>query len=395
MKSVFVTALFALGLFAQETDLRSLLDAAVRSDAAQMQLYDARARMLQQRGALLPGGVSVYAQAGYAEARDTPDNAVEYHVSVEKPFRTASTATIENLLGAGSELAVRLGRARLQNAVYGAYVDACTLQEELWLIEDAHSRGTAMEQLIRTGMEGGEFDRSAWLRSRLNVQTLTLRIDELKSRSAETLQRLGAATQTDITSLRCSDLSDTITLPPQQTLADAPLLLQLENRAAGADAMKAYRDTWLQEITVGAEYDDEMDVRRGIVFASIPLGFGSRIENDRESARLSALAAAAELRTMRRDLAARIAAFTSAQQTRKTNLQRLNDELIPEAYETTVLLQERFMGSEASYLEYIDSQKALFALLMEGVQLRASALKAEAELFAELGIAPHLQKDKL
>jgi len=29
------------------------------------------------------------------------------------------------------------------------------------------------------------------------------------------------------------------------------------------------------------------------------------------------------------------------------------------------------------------------------VQLRAAALKAEAELFAELGIAPHLQKDKL
>jgi outer membrane protein TolC len=384
----------AAALGAAPLSLQQLLDAAARSDAAQARQHTVRAAMLQQRNELLTDGFSLNAQGGYAKAKESADSAFEYHLSVESPVRTADTGSVERLLGAGAEIAVQLENARLQNTIYGYYIDACTFKEELWLLEDAKARGAQMEALIRTGMEGGEFDRSAWLRSRLNVQTLTLQIDELRSRYGATLEILGATVQLAPSELLCSDLPGTVALPQRHRFESAPLMQQLENRLAGANAMKSYRDTWLQEVTVGAGYDDEMDLRRGIVYASIPLGGGSRRDNEREAARQSALAAASELRTMRAALSARIASFTSAQQTRRTNLQRLNDELIPEAYETTDLLQERFMGSEASYLEYIDSQKALFALLMQGVQLRADALKAEAKLFAALGIAPSLKKDE-
>lgn len=396
MKRFALLAGVALNLIAQETDLSTLLDAVDTSHAAQALTYETQSQGLRQREELLPNGFSLNAQGGYADSKTTPDTAFEYHVSVDKPIRIADGSTVERLLGTGTEIAIQLGKSRLKNRVYGDYIDACMLQEELWLLEDARSRGEQMEALIHTGMEGGEFDRSAWLRSRLNVQTLTLQIDELNSRYNATLKRLAAATQLTVSAPLCSDLPDTIALPPQHRFDDAPLLRQLENRLNGADALADYRGAWLPEVIVGAGFDDEMDLNRGIVYARLPLGMGSRRENAREAARRSALGARARLQTMRAETAARITAFTTAQQTRKANLMRLNDELIPEAYETTDLLQERFMGSEASYLEYINSQKALFSLLMEGVQLRARALKAEAELFAELGIAPSpsLKKDE-
>lgn len=390
----FMALCMAATLSAAPLPLGTLLDAAAHADAAQAQSEAAKSAMLQQRSELLTDGPSLYAAGSYTTMKDATNEGGEYHVALEQPLRTARTDSLERLLGTEAALSVQLGHARLLNRVYGTYVDACTLQEELWLLEDAKLRGMQMETLIRTGMEGGEFDRSAWLRSRLNVRTLTLQIDDLRSRFQGALSLLGAMTQLEPDALLCSDLPDTMTLPAKQRLDNAPLLGLLENRLERADAMAAYENTWVQEITVGAGYDNEIDLERGTVYASIPLGGGSRRANAREAARRSALAANAELRAMRATIAARIAAFITAQQTRKTNLQRLNDELIPEAYETTVLLQERFMGSESSYLEYIESQKALFSLLMEGVQLRASALKAEAELFAAIGITPLTNKDE-
>jgi len=384
----------ALSLNAAPVSLQQLLDAAARSDAAKARQYAAEAQSLRQRSELLPEGVLFDAQAGYADTKNASRNAMEYHVAVEKPLRTVSAADLERLLGEGTGITVALETARLKNRVYTYYVDACTLQEELWLLEDARERGRQMGNLIKTGMEGGEFDRSAWLQSRLTVQTLTTQILTLQSRYRETLLLLGAAAQTPLTEPLCSDLPGTIPLPSASRYDDAPLLKLLENRLAGADALSDYRAAWLPEVTVGVGYDDEMDLQRSTVYARIPLGRGSRRNNDLQAARRDALAATSELTAMRTELSARIEAFTSAQQTRRRNLRRLNDKLIPEAYETTELLQERFMGSEASYLEYIDSQKALFSLLMEGVRLRAEALTAESELFAQLGFAPLIKKDE-
>ncbi|WP_345985581.1 hypothetical protein WCX49_00250 [Sulfurimonas sp. HSL-1656] len=383
----------AASLSAAPVSLQTFLDASAHSDAARAGQYAAESYTLQQRSELLTDGPSLNAQAGYTDAKSVSKSAMEYHVSVEKPFRTAGTGRLERLLDNGTGLSSALQTARLQNRVYTYYIDACTLQEELWLLQDAKTRGVQMEALIRTGMEGGEFDRSAWLRSRLNVETLTLQIDDLNSRYEETFRLLQATAQTEAESLLCHDLPDTIALPSETLLADAPLLHLLENRHGSAKALASYRNSWLQEVTLAAGYDDEMDVQRANLYVSLPLGLGSRRANDREAAHRDALAAGAELRAIRSELDARVAAFTAAQQTRQQNLKRLNDEMIPEAYETTVLLEERFMGSEASYLEYIDSQKMLFALLMQGVQLRADALKAEAGLFADLGITP-ATKDK-
>jgi len=388
-----LTLCTAVSLAAAPVSLQQLTEAAAHSDAAKARQYAAEAGTLQQRSELLTDGIALDAQAGYADAKNSADSAMEYRFIAAKPFRTASTGNLERLLGQGTGITATMETARLQNGVYAYYVDACALQEDLWLLQDARERGRQMGRLIRTGMEGGEFDRSAWLRSRLNVQNLTTEMLTVQSRYRETLLLLGAAAQTTVTEPLCSDLPATIPLAPVSRFDEAPLLQQLDNRLERANALATYRNTWLQEVTLAAGYDDEMDVRRGSLYVRLPLSIGERRENDREAARRDALAAAAERTAMRIELKARIEVFASAQQTRRRNLRRLNDILIPEAYETTVLLEERFMGSEASYLEYIESQKALFALLREGVRLHAEALKAEAELFAYLGITPTTHKD--
>lgn len=392
MKHLFLLFGCTFILAAAPTDLASLLAAADRSDAARASAYALQAQRLRQQGELLPDTANLALQGGYADSKNSSDSAFEYHITVEKPFRLADTGRLETLFGESSDIGMRLQRAQLQNRVYAYYIDACTLQEELWLLQDERGRGMQMSRLIRTGMEGGEFDRSAWLRSRLNVQNITTQLRTLTSRYEQTLLMLGALTQTPVEEPLCRDLPDTISRPLPERFADAPLLGQLENRRAEAQARGDYADAWPRTVTLGAGYDDELDLRRGIVYAAIPLG-GERRDNEREAARRDALAADAELGALRSELDAGIAAFVSAQWMRKRNLQRLNDKLIPEAYETTVLLEERFMGSEASYLEYIDSQKALFALLHEGVILRAEALRAEAELSARLGLSPLTRKD--
>ena len=88
---------------------------------------------------------------------------------------------------------------------------------------------------------------------------------------------------------------------------------------------------------------------------------------------------------------AQIRSYKTAQQTRQNAYRRLNDILIPTAYETSVLLLERFMGSEGSYLAYIESQKTLFDLLIRGIDTRVDTLLAQARLYRTLGIDP--QKD--
>jgi outer membrane protein TolC len=86
-----------------------------------------------------------------------------------------------------------------------------------------------------------------------------------------------------------------------------------------------------------------------------------------------------------------IQAYKTAQKMRNATLERLNNVLILKAYQTTVLLKEQFMGSEGSYLEYIDSEKTLFNLLIRSVDTVTESLLAKAKLYYMLGIDP--QKD--
>ena len=389
MKLLLSLLLSIAGLHAGSMPLASYLTAVEASNALNALNAKSAAETALQRSQVQSEGLFLNGQLGYAAEKQGSRDAFEYHLSVEKRFLLGNSGNYADALELSKQKQQKLQLNRLRTVVYEHYVNACALQEKTGLLQDAQERNVALTQLIGEGVRGGEFDRSALLRSELIVDELQLRIRELESRYYEALQTLQLYTSKEEEPF-CQDLPFSVSLQDDLE-ADSLLYRYLENEIAASSALKAFHGTALKEISVGVGYDNEMDLTRGIVFMQIPLSQGSRRESEREAAAQSKLAAQQQLLFAKAEMQAQIRSYKKAQQTRLKTYQRLNDILIPTAYETSVLLLERFMGSEGSYLAYIESQKTLFDLLIRGIDTRADTLLAQARLYRTLGIDP--QKD--
>jgi len=369
--------------------LAAYLEAVESSNAANTLKAQSVSQAALQRSQVQSEGFLLNGELGYAAEKQSDRDAFEYHLSVEKRLFLGDSDAYADAIGLSSEKQQTLQLNQLKTVVYEYYINACTLQEKSGLLRDAQERNIELTKLIDEGVQGGEFDRSALLRSELVVDELQLRIRDLESQYYEALQTLQLYTKSSEEPL-CQDLPFAITL--KDGLEEDSLLYQyLESEIAATSALKNFRSSAIQEVTLGIGYDDEMDLTRGIVFVQIPLTQGSRRQSEREAASQAKLAAQEQLLFSRAQMQSQIRSYQMAQQTRQNAYQRLNDVLIPAAYESSVLLLERFMGSEGSYLEYIDSQKALFDLLIRGIETRADSLLAQARLYRTLGIDP--QKD--
>jgi hypothetical protein len=352
---------------------------------------DIASNRLTRENELLSDGFKLNTELGYAADKNSDDDALEYHLSIEKPIRFGDRDTYSNLLKLSATLQKQMYINRIKNHIYSLYIDACMIDEKIWLLEDAKSRNIKMTQLILAGVEGGEFDRSALLRSELSFDELTLRTDALNSKYAQIIKELNIYVLDDTLKPLCSDLESEVPRLSKDLLSHSVYYQQMQKEREVSHALTKYRDRVINEISLGVGYDDEMDLNRGVVFLQIPLTKGSSRENALESARLKELSLVSNQSYTKRYLQAKIAAFDIAQKNQRKALERINDILIPKAYETTTLIEERFKGSEASYLEYIDSQQTLFNLLLNGVDIRGNALKAEANILSELGIAPTIK----
>ncbi len=376
-------------LHAGSMPLASYLTAVESSNALAALNAQSAAQAALQRSQVQSEGFLLNGELGYAAEKQSDRDALEYHLSVEKRLFFGNNGAYADALRLSLQKQQTLQLNRLRTVVYEHYINACALQEKAGLLKDAQERNIELTKLIGEGVQGGEFDRSALLRSELIVDELQLRIRELESRYYEALQTLQLYTLTDEEPL-CRDLPFSVTLQDDLE-ADSLLYRYLESEIAASSALKEFHGTAIKELSVGVGYDNEMDLSRGIVFMQIPLTQGSRRESEREAAAQSKLAAQQQLLFAKAEMQAQIRSYKTAQQTRQNAYQRLNDILIPTAYETSVLLLERFMGSEGSYLAYIESQKALFDLLVRGIETRADTLLAQARLYRTLGIDP--QKD--
>lgn len=379
-------------LSAGELTLEHYLNAAAASETAAALRTENRLQTAQKSTEVLSEGLSLYGELDYAEAKGVDRREAEYHVAAEKSFLTGDSGAYLDALKLSEAQRRTLAINRFKGTIAEYYITACALREKIWLQKDAFLRNRQLTALIRSGVDGGEFDRSALLRSELVTDELKLDIEGLESAYAASLHRLHAAAATPEGDPTCSDLPKSVPAP-SVSWEGSPLFARLDGDIAAASAMKRFRDTPLPNVTLGAGYDDEMDVRRGLVYIRIPLQPGSRLTNEREAARLAQLNADRQLRTARTRMAAEVLAYENAQEVRRGNLQRLNDHMIPKAYESTVLLEERFIGSEGSYLAYIDSQKALFELLKRGVDTLYDALLAQNRLHRTLGIDPQKEAE--
>ncbi len=389
MKISLLLLLSLAGLNAGSMPLASYLTAVESSNTVNALNAQIAAQAALQRSQVQSEGFLLNGELGYADEKKSGRDALEYHISVEKRLFIGNSGAYTDAIRLSSKTQQTLQLNRLRTVVYEHYVNACALQEKAGLLKDAQERNIELTKLIDEGVRGGEFDRSALLRSELIVDELQLRIRELESRYYEALQTLKLYISKEEEPL-CQDLPFDVSL--QNDLEEDSLLYRyLESEIAASSALKAFHGAALKEVSVGVGYDNEMDLTRGIVFVQIPLTQGSRRESEREAAGQSKLAAQQQLLFAKAEMQAQIRSYKTAQQTRQNAYQRLNDILIPTAYETSVLLLERFMGSEGSYLEYIESQKALFDLLIKGIDTRADTLLAQARLYRTLGIDP--QKD--
>lgn len=389
MKILLLLLLSLAVLNAGSMPLASYLTAVESSNTVNALNAQIAAQAALQRSQVQSEGFLLNGELGYAAEKQGNRDAFEYHISVEKRLLLGNSGNYADAIRLSSTTQQTLQLNRLRTVVYEHYINACALQEKAGLLKDAQERNIELTKLIDEGVRGGEFDRSALLRSELIVDELQLRIRELESRYYEALQTLQLYASQEQEPL-CQDLPFDISIKDDLE-ADSLLYRYLESEIAASSALKAFHATALKEVSVGVGYDNEMDLSRGIVFMQIPLTQGSRRESEREAATQSKLAAQQQLLFAKAEMQAQIRSYKKAQQTRQKAYQRLNDILIPTAYETSVLLQERFMGSEGSYLAYIESQKALFDLLIRGIDTRADALLAKARLYRTLGIDP--QKD--
>jgi outer membrane protein TolC len=389
MKQLLLLLFILPGLHAGSGTLQSYLSAVRSSNAAASIQAQTAAQAAKQGAQVQTEGILLNGELGYAADKESDRDALEYHLSFEKRLFLGDSDAYIDALKLSAEKQQTLKLNQLKTLVYEQYVSACTLQEKAGLLKDAQDRNIELTRLIGEGVKGGEFDRSALLRSELVVDELRLRIRELESGYFETIQMLRLYTGSTEEPL-CQDLSFEIT--SQEGLeADALLYRSLESEIATMGALKAFHSTAVSELTLGIGYDNEMDLSRATLFMQIPLTQGSRRQSERQSAAQMKLAAQEKLLFAKAQIRAQLRSYAAAQENRQNTYVRLNDILIPTAYETSSLLLERFMGSEGSYLAYIDSQKALFDLLIKSIDIRAETLLAQARLYRTLGIDP--QKD--
>lgn len=389
MKILSLLLLAAMGLHAGSASLEAYLTAAESTSAVTALNAQSASQAAAQRSQVQSEGFFLNGELGYAAEKESDRDALEYHVSLEKELIFGDGDAYVNALSLSSEKQQQLQLNQLKTVVYEYYINACTFQEKVGLLKDALERNIELTALINDGVEGGEFDRSALLRSELVVDDLALRVQNLESLYYEALQSLQLYTQMDDEPL-CRDLPLEISLTANPE-TDSTLYQQLEYAVSATSALKTFNDTTIRNVTLGVGYDNEMDLSRAVVFMQIPLTPGSKRSSEREAATKAHLSAQQQLLFSKAQIQSQIRIYYTAQLTRQNALARLNDELIPKAYETTVLLQERFMGSEGSYLAYIESQKMLFELLIQGIETRSDALIAQAKLYRTLGIDP--QKD--
>ncbi len=389
MKILLSLLLSILGLQAGSLSLESYLTAVDESNAVSAMKAQTASQAASQRSQVQSEGFLLNGELGYAAEKKSDRDALEYHISVEKRLYFGDNDTYLNALTLSTQKQQTLQLNQLRTIVYEQYINACAFQEKAGLLKDAQDRNIELTRLINEGVKGGEFDRSSLLRSELIVDDLQLRIRDLETQYNEALQMLQLYTRTEEEPL-CQDLPLEI-LIDNNLEAESTLYSYLEGEISAASALKSFRDTTVQDITVGVGYDNEIDLTRAVVFMQIPLTQGSRRKSEREAATQSKLAAQEQLIFAKAQMQSQIRTYTTTQQSRQKSLKRLDDILIPKAYETSVLLLERFMGSEGSYLDYIESQKALFDLLLRGIDTRAQALLAQARIYRTLGIDP--QKD--
>mgnify|MGYP000408340605 CR=1 FL=1 len=291
-------------------------------------------------------------------------------------------------------------------ALRTTYYELYRLQETRRLIEDFQGRLRAFAEAAAVRYEVGQGSQAAVLRVQLEQHRLSRQLLDLqgvwKALYARLIQLTGR-----------TDLPDTIRLEPLTPPSELPavpleeafqrhpeaLALRLREDRAHTLIRRARLEYW-PDFVIGIGFMDMMRMNQSVAPLSalsdrfaIRVGVVLPLQRARRSARieeanLEARILGTRYRDLRNLFESRWRALKARFAADRANLVLLEQTLIPEAQTTREALLSAYTTGQASYLDLLDAERALFELERQQVDTLTRLLLTQAEAEQLLGLLP-------
>lgn len=389
MKYLLLLAIFVFSplLYADKSDLQTYLNAVENTDALKSQFQLIESKNLSRQNAVLADGYQFIAQLGRASSKVDNKDSYEYSLAIQKPILFGSDENYLHTLEFSADTEKKLQLYKLQNYLYKKYISSCMLQEKIAVLKDEKIQNEDISKLMKLSVQAGELDMSALLRSELRSDNLKLKTQRLKDKYEQSLQELNLFSN-HIDEPQCNDISFELSTRSKELLEKSILYKLIAQETQTNKALHEFKNRTFQKMNIGIAYDNEVDLTRSSVYIQLPLSLSQKNSNTIEALKLKQLSSASNQIFLQRKLEKEIALYELRKKNALKNLHYINDTLVLKAYKSAELMKERFKGGEANYLEFINSQTLLFALLINAIETKESALLQEATLYEKLGISP-------
>ncbi|HVR35873.1 MAG TPA: TolC family protein [Methylomirabilota bacterium] len=271
------------------------------------------------------------------------------------------------------------------------------LEEELIVLEEI--LGSA-----RARYESGDARSQDILKAQLAATGITNRLLEFERMREATLTRLNALRdQPPSTPLQLPTDLALPALPPEEFLIELALEYRQELQAAGAGIERdqaalalARRERW-PDITLGVDYtqindnifssppDNGQDAVMGFVSINLPLWFGKLKAQERE-AELRLQASRETEAQLRATVQSEVREFWFRARVARDQLELYRDSLLPYAEQSLDSTRSGFESGRATFLDVLDSQRALLNLRLGEVMTRDELAKGLINLERAAGM---------
>jgi cobalt-zinc-cadmium efflux system outer membrane protein len=293
---------------------------------------------------------------------------------------------------------------KLVYALRTTYYELYRLGETRRLIEAFRERLAAFAEAATVRYEVGQESQAAVLRLQLERHTLTQRLLALQeawqTQFAYLRQLTGRADWPDTLALVPPALPTVFPVVPiEEALRRNPeaLALTFREQQAYTELQRARRDFW-PDLVLGVGLMDMMNTPVAPLHdlgARLSIRFGVVLPLQRprraayiEETQLTAKRWAAQYADLRNQLTSRFRALQAQFAAAQASLMLLEQTLLPQARTTREALLSAYTTGQASYLDLLDAERALFELEHQRLETFTRLLVMAAEADMVLGILP-------
>jgi len=324
-------------------------------------------------------------------AQATPDEGattLEYSVGVSKTFAFGDTRTLglsaDRLTNEAQLLQKEKALIALSNRIQNLYHQSCLDKENRLLIEASLQTYRTLYKKKKKAYKYQEISKKELLQLQMQMRTLKQKAHSSRASEKISQERLyDLSTITEHLPLSCQDIT---ALSPSIILDDTPFVLSQaafnkELSALGKLEKKYNRS--IDNINIGASYDDEIDTKRVGVRFAVPLSFTSEKNEQNHLAIMHQKALKKqqqknwmmEQTSSKKQLAGELENAYNAIIMIEENHTLYKETLMP-------LIEKSFKYGESSSLEYILGRQELLALSQELIQTKKTYYKTLFTLYS-------------